>query len=520
MEGADSDGPRHDGVFNIYLDEFDKNWASKINDFNYIILNSGYWFSRLPVYYEKNQLVGCGNCLTKMPFTSNEKTLEGLDLEFYKSQVEEFREAEKEGKRKGKRFRLMDVTHAMLLRPDGHPSIIPLHHTSKWYHATNLPNHENSSTYHIEDMEIKIMDDETCDISIGEWIPNPDGPYYTNTTCWAIHEHQNCMKYGRPDTDFLKWRWKPKGCELPIFNPYQFLDMMRNKSLAFVGDSVGRNQMQSLICLLSRAVYPIDDSISPDENFKRWKYVDYNFTLATYWSPFLIRMNETDADGPTKTGLFNLYLDEADDKWATQIEEFDYVIINGGHWFTRCSVYYENNQIVGCRYCQLPNVTDLPSTYGYQRAIRTVLRTINNLENFKGITLVRTFAPSHFEGGEWNKGGNCVRERPFTSNETSLEGLHLELYTIQIEEFKAAEKEGKKKGKRFRLLDTTQAMLLRPDGHPSRYGHWPNENVVLYNDCVHWCLPGPIDSLSDFLLHMLKLEGRRSHEEKLQFMNQ
>ncbi|KAF3627505.1 Protein trichome birefringence-like 19 [Capsicum annuum] len=135
--------------------------------------------------------------------------------------------------------------------------IIPLHHTFKWYHATNLANHESekSSTYHVEDMEIKIMDDETCDISTGEWIPNPDGPYYTNTTCWAIHEHQNCMKYGRPDTGFLKWRWKPKECELPIFNPYQFLDMMRNKSLAFVGDSVGRNQMQSLMCLLSRVPF-------------------------------------------------------------------------------------------------------------------------------------------------------------------------------------------------------------------------------------------------------------------------
>lgn len=62
----------------------------------------------------------------------------------------------------------------------------------------------------------------------------------------------------------------------------------------------------------------------------------------------------------------------------------------------------------------------------------------------------------------------------------------------------------------------TQAMLLRPDGHPSKYGHWPNANVVLYNDCVHWCLPGPIDTWSDFLLHMLKLEGRRALEENIQ----
>lgn len=50
----------------------------------------------------------------------------------------------------------------------------------------------------------------------------------------------------------MKWRWKPDGCDLPIFNPYQFLEIVRDKSLAFVGDSVGRNQMQSLICMLSR----------------------------------------------------------------------------------------------------------------------------------------------------------------------------------------------------------------------------------------------------------------------------
>ncbi|KAI9152780.1 hypothetical protein LWI28_001056 [Acer negundo] len=84
----------------------------------------------------------------------------------------------------------------------------------------------------------------------GEWVPNPEGPYYTNTTCWAIYEHQNCMKFGRPDTDFMKWRWKPDGCDLPIFNPAQFLEIVRGKSLAFIGDSVARNQMQSLICLL------------------------------------------------------------------------------------------------------------------------------------------------------------------------------------------------------------------------------------------------------------------------------
>lgn len=257
--------------------------------------------------------------------------------------------------------------------------------------------------------------------------------------------------------------------------------------------------------------YPIDESPTTDEHFKRWKYVSYNFTLAYYWSPFLVRSEERDADGPTHTGLFNMYLDEPDESWSTQIDDFDYVILNAGHWFTRTAVYYERKRIVGCRYCQLPQFTDLPMTYGYRRAFRTAFKAINERENFKGVTFMRTFAPSHFENGPWNAGGDCVRKRPFRSNETILEGQNLDLFMIQLEEFRTAAKGDKT----FRFMDMTLPMLLRPDGHPSKYGHWPEENVVLYNDCVHWCLPGPIDTWADFLMHMIKMEARRSHKEKL-----
>ncbi|PRQ53191.1 putative PMR5 domain, PC-Esterase [Rosa chinensis] len=380
----------------------------------------------------------------------------------------------------------------------------------------NPPSLPSSPSYDEEAHEElpTITNNLKCDIFSGEWIPNPEAPYYTNTTCWAIHEHQNCQKYGRPDSEFMKWKWKPDGCELPVFNPAQFLELLRGKSLAFVGDSVGRNQMQSLICLLSRVEYPIDVSYTKDEKYKRWKYTSYNFTMASFWTPHLIKSKEEDSHGPTNTGIFGLYLDEFDEAWTSQVEDFDYLIISGGHWFMRSMVFHENNKISGCHYCLLDNVPDLGMFYGYRKAFRTAFKAINSLKNYNGITYLRTFAPSHFENGMWNKGGNCVRTKPFRSNETQLEGASLEFYMIQLEEFRTAEKEGRKKGLKYRLLDTTQATLLRPDGHPSRYGHWPEENVTLYNDCVHWCLPGPIDTWGDFLLEMLKMEGIRSAEEK------
>lgn len=356
----------------------------------------------------------------------------------------------------------------------------------------------------------KLLINDKCDIFDGEWVPNPEGPYYTNTTCWSIHKHQNCMKYGRPDSEYMKWKWKPHGCDLEVFEPRVFLETMRGKAMAFVGDSVARNQMQSLICLLSRVEYPVDVSYTSDDYFRRWKYPTYNFTLAAFTSSYLVRSKEIDPIGPTHNGLFNLYLDEYDAQWATEIEEFNFLIISTGHPFFRPLMYYEKRHLIGCSECLQDNVTDLPPSFGYKKAFHTTFKKIINSKNFRGITFLRTFAPSHFEGGKWNTGGKCLRKRPFRNEETRLDGVDLEFYSSQMEEFMGAKAEAEKRGLKFRVLDTTKATLLRPDGHPSTYGHWPHENVTLYNDCVHWCLPGPIDIWNDLLLEMLKREARES----------
>lgn len=95
---------------------------------------------------------------------------------------------------------------------------------------------------------------EKCDISDGEWVPNKGSPVYTNNTCRWIESHQNCMGNGRPDTGYMYWKWSPKGCDLPRFDAERFLEMMRDKSWAFVGDSINRNHLQSFICLLSQVI--------------------------------------------------------------------------------------------------------------------------------------------------------------------------------------------------------------------------------------------------------------------------
>ncbi|KAJ6341698.1 hypothetical protein OIU78_009784 [Salix suchowensis] len=74
---------------------------------------------------------------------------------------------------------------------------------------------------------------------------------YTNATCSLIEGHQNCMRNGRPDPGYLFWRWNPRNCELPPFDAPRFLEVMRNKRWALIGDSISRNHVQSLLCILS-----------------------------------------------------------------------------------------------------------------------------------------------------------------------------------------------------------------------------------------------------------------------------
>uniref|UniRef100_A0A0E0E0F6 Trichome birefringence-like N-terminal domain-containing protein n=1 Tax=Oryza meridionalis TaxID=40149 RepID=A0A0E0E0F6_9ORYZ len=335
-------------------------------------------------------------------------------------------------------------------------------------------------------------DDEACNIFRGEWVPDPDAPYYTNDTCSVIHEHYDCMKYGKPDLGFVKWRWRPDGCDLPRLGPERFLSSMRGKTLAFIGDSLARNHMNSLICLLTRVAEPTTSWPSSEHTVYHYGG-GYNFTVLNFWAPFLVRSELVDADGPAHTGLWNLYLDEPDAVWAPHVPAFDYAVVSASSWFYRPSMLYEAGRLVGCHHCLLPNVTDLTLRYALRMATRAALRAV--VGGGGGVTTVlRTVSPSQYEGGEWNKDGNCVRTRPYRRGEKTLQGVELDFHTLQVEEFEAAKRVASGGGARMMLMDTTQAMILRADAHPSRYRGWTRrkgwmkEYFSISNDCVHWSM--------------------------------
>ncbi|GKB45591.1 trichome birefringence-like protein 25 [Tanacetum coccineum] len=344
-----------------------------------------------------------------------------------------------------------------------------------------------------------------CDIFTGEWVSDPTGPWYTNRTCNSIEQHQNCMMNGRLDSDYIYWRWSPFECELPAFDPKMFLHFMRNKAMVFIGDSISRNHVQSLFCILSQVEEPVEVYHDEEYKSKRWVFKSHNFTLSVIWSPFLTKAKIFEDNDGHSSGAVQLHLDELDPVWVNEFSNFNFIMIGGGKWFLKNSIYYENNTIIGCHNCNKANISEVSFYHAYRKAIRTVLNFISK-SNHESYAFLRTTTPDHFENGEWNTGGYCNRTVPFKNGEIDMRDIDMLMRDIELEEYENAKKGMHESA--LRLFDTTRLSLLRPDGHPGPYRVFHpfdgnDGNAKVQNDCLHWCLPGPIDSWNDLFMNLL-----------------
>lgn len=358
-----------------------------------------------------------------------------------------------------------------------------------------------------EQDQLSPTDTGKCDYFNGDWVPNPLGPIYTNETCDLIESHQNCLKNGRPDRDFLYWKWAPRDCELPIFDPQRFLNLMRGKVWALIGDSISRNHVQSLLCTLSKVEKAV--LVYHDEGYKSksWHFPSYNFSMSVIWSPFLVEAAIFEDINGVSSSEVELYLDKLDSKWTDQYLNFDYIIISTGKWFVKSAIYHENDTILGCHGCSSnKNMTDLGFDFAYRKVLKNVMNFIVS-SNHKGLILFRTSTPDHFENGEWFSGGTCNRTEPIKEGEMEIKLLLRILRDIELEEFKKAASKASKNGVNLKLADFAPLSLLRPDGHPGPYRQFQpfakDKNAKVQTDCLHWCLPGPIDSWNDIIMEMV-----------------
>lgn len=58
---------------------------------------------------------------------------------------------------------------------------------------------------------------ENCDIFDGKWVRDDSKPYYPSGSCPFIDRDFDCHLNGRPDGEYVKWKWQPNGCNIPRY---------------------------------------------------------------------------------------------------------------------------------------------------------------------------------------------------------------------------------------------------------------------------------------------------------------
>ncbi|CAN1254247.1 Protein trichome birefringence-like 23 [Linum perenne] len=342
--------------------------------------------------------------------------------------------------------------------------------------------------------------DGKCDLLVGDWVPEPSAPIYTNDSCHLIDGHENCMRNGRPDSGYLYWRWKPRRCELPAFDARRFLEVMRSKTWGLIGDSISRNHVQSLLCMLSTVEEAVEVYHDAEYRSKRWHFPSYNFTISNIWSPFLVQAEIFEDYNGVSTSEVQLHLDKLDKSWVDVYPSLDYAIISTGKWFLKAAVYHENNTVVGCHFCPAgKNLTDTGFVFAYEKALSFAMNTIVGSKH-KGQIFFRTSTPDHFQNGEWHNGGTCPQTEPGKKGE-------FELKRVELAEFDKVSAKVIESGVNLKLIDFTNLLLTRADGHPGAYREFQpfaqDKNATVQNDCLHWCLPGPIDYFNHVIMEMV-----------------
>ncbi|KAI3719662.1 hypothetical protein L6452_20564 [Arctium lappa] len=315
----------------------------------------------------------------------------------------------------------------------------------------------------------------TCDLYEGSWVYDESYPMYDSSKCPHIRKEYDCIKYGRPDLTYLKFRWQPTNCPLPRFDGEEFLTKMSGKKIMYVGDSVSVNQWQSMVCLLHAALPPqsniTDETINSTRTFT---YQDYGVSISIFLSHYLVDIVDE------KIGRV-MKLDSITDGdiW----KENDVLIFNTWlWWYRRDKQPWDYIEIDG------KIVKDMDRMVAFREALKTWGNWVDSdVDTQKTTVFFQGVSPSHYNGEDWNEKGvtNCAKEKVPLSGSTYPGGVPT-AETV-VEQVLSALK------KPVSLLNITRLSQLRKDGHPSSF------NAFKGMDCTHWCVAGVPDTWNQLL---------------------
>lgn len=336
----------------------------------------------------------------------------------------------------------------------------------------------------------------------GEWVLDNSRPlYYSGFGCkrwlsamWA------CRLTQRTDFSYEGYRWVPKDCDLPAFKGSTFLQRMQDKTIAFIGDSLGRQQFQSLMCMVTGGEESPDvqdvgkeyglvkakGAIRPDG--WAYRFPNTNTTILYYWSSSLTDLLPLNISDPATDVA--MHLDRPPAFLRKFLHLFDVLVLNTGHHWNRLKIR-QNKWVMykdGVR-SELGNLKEIVIAKNF--TVHSIVKWLNSqLPSHPRLkAFFRTMSPRHFGNGDWNNGGNCFNTIPLSKGS-------------KVEQNGSSDPvvENAVRGTQVKMLDITALSDLRDEAHKSNY---TIKGTSGGSDCLHWCLPGIPDTWNEILFAQL-----------------